>query len=488
MSGDLSAGFLSDILAHPEDDTPRLIYADWLEDQGQEARAEFIRVQIELARLDHWDARYVPLKLREWELLRTHKRAWLKELPSLKSCSWSEFRRGFMTGCHLHSLKKWQKIASACREAVPVEEIAVQWPHSAQEFQVLATLPRLRSLRFWGHFPNMRIIEELADSPVLSSLRSLHLTATSLTEEAFRTLISSPHLRGLKELHVGGNHLGNRGIAALTESGTPEALETLSLFETAGYGGYGEDLVIDEEGLRWLADWPGLDSVRKLDLSGNSLNRAGLRTLLGSRHCAGLKDLSLQLSLKSAQTVEAFGEATSALRLTTLHLGENVYLGPSGLRKLVQAESLSELKVLTLYECDLNQSAMTALAKGKFLAGLLRLNLSRNYNYLEGLSALLDAGPRSLQALQLMDNGLNDDGVEALARCPALDALQVLDLSFNDLGQGTAEALKDPPHLRSLRMLFLGMSGLDRKAKGSLTRSPLRKRLALLSYGDVVPL
>lgn len=45
------AAFIADILAHPEDDTPRVIYADWLDDQQSEPspRAEFIRVQCELA-------------------------------------------------------------------------------------------------------------------------------------------------------------------------------------------------------------------------------------------------------------------------------------------------------------------------------------------------------------------------------------------------------------------------------------------------------
>lgn len=38
--------FLADILAEPADDAPRLIYADWLEDQGRRERAEFIRLQI----------------------------------------------------------------------------------------------------------------------------------------------------------------------------------------------------------------------------------------------------------------------------------------------------------------------------------------------------------------------------------------------------------------------------------------------------------
>jgi len=42
--------FLRAILEAPDDDGPRLVYADWLEERGEEARAEFIRVQVELAR------------------------------------------------------------------------------------------------------------------------------------------------------------------------------------------------------------------------------------------------------------------------------------------------------------------------------------------------------------------------------------------------------------------------------------------------------
>ncbi len=42
--------FIKDILDNPADDTLRLIYADWLEENGEPERAEFIRVQIELAR------------------------------------------------------------------------------------------------------------------------------------------------------------------------------------------------------------------------------------------------------------------------------------------------------------------------------------------------------------------------------------------------------------------------------------------------------
>ncbi len=46
------AGFIAAILADPDADDVRLIYADWLEDHEQSERAEFIRVQVELAKFD----------------------------------------------------------------------------------------------------------------------------------------------------------------------------------------------------------------------------------------------------------------------------------------------------------------------------------------------------------------------------------------------------------------------------------------------------
>lgn len=43
--------FLQEILDNPANDAVRLIYADWLQENGQDERADFIRVQIEYAAL-----------------------------------------------------------------------------------------------------------------------------------------------------------------------------------------------------------------------------------------------------------------------------------------------------------------------------------------------------------------------------------------------------------------------------------------------------
>ena len=56
---DVAAALLHAIREAPEVDLPRLAYADWLDDVGRPERAEFIRVQVELARTGEGDPRYL---------------------------------------------------------------------------------------------------------------------------------------------------------------------------------------------------------------------------------------------------------------------------------------------------------------------------------------------------------------------------------------------------------------------------------------------
>jgi uncharacterized protein (TIGR02996 family) len=46
------AAFFRSMLDAPDDDATRLVYADWLEENGDAARGEFIRVQCERATLE----------------------------------------------------------------------------------------------------------------------------------------------------------------------------------------------------------------------------------------------------------------------------------------------------------------------------------------------------------------------------------------------------------------------------------------------------
>lgn len=48
------AALLAAVCAAPDDDLPRLVFADWCDEQGRHVRADFIRSQIELTRLEEW--------------------------------------------------------------------------------------------------------------------------------------------------------------------------------------------------------------------------------------------------------------------------------------------------------------------------------------------------------------------------------------------------------------------------------------------------
>src|SRR5262249_55046698 len=75
----LEQTFLADIQENPDDDTPRLVYADWLseqEDVAQRDRGEFIRVQCQLAKMTEDDPTRAPLSAREEELLARYQVEW----------------------------------------------------------------------------------------------------------------------------------------------------------------------------------------------------------------------------------------------------------------------------------------------------------------------------------------------------------------------------------------------------------------------------
>src|SRR5438874_2168580 len=83
------------ILARPDDDTPRLAYADALEDAGDPRRAAFVRAQVAAERLPEYDPARVRYEYVERPTL--FDPAWVHDLPELpQGLSWAQmpFRRG----------------------------------------------------------------------------------------------------------------------------------------------------------------------------------------------------------------------------------------------------------------------------------------------------------------------------------------------------------------------------------------------------------
>jgi uncharacterized protein (TIGR02996 family) len=113
---------LQSILDDPTADAPRLVYADWLEEHGEQARAELIRVQCEPARLPEGESRRAELEARERALLNAHENEWAAPLRGLVD-GW-EFRRGFVEEVWFFSEPTPERLQAVGRLA-PVPDVLV---------------------------------------------------------------------------------------------------------------------------------------------------------------------------------------------------------------------------------------------------------------------------------------------------------------------------------------------------------------------------
>jgi uncharacterized protein (TIGR02996 family) len=239
--------FLQDIREHPDDDTPRLVYADWLEEHGDRtraARAEFIRVQIALAGLDPDDERRPTLEARERQLRKKHERQWLGPLRQ-HLYDW-QFRRGFLYHIAISAPALWNERAA-------VEEV------------VLVQSLHLRDVH------DRRVMALLAEWPFLSQLHALDLSDNLFAAGVTAALVRSPHLSSLQTLCLNNNFLGVSEIHLLAELPELGGLTALELRHN--------NLTDAEADL--LGSSPYLAGLRLLDLRGNHISEPAQVRLRG---------------------------------------------------------------------------------------------------------------------------------------------------------------------------------------------------------------
>ena len=122
--------FLNDIINHPDDDTPRLIYADWLEEHGETdadiTRAEFIRLQCTLSKMQEENPEREKARLREEELLRQHKTAWEAHLPHTDGLEYT-FLRGMVERVRMVR-RHFRGRAKTIFDCAPIQELELVHP------------------------------------------------------------------------------------------------------------------------------------------------------------------------------------------------------------------------------------------------------------------------------------------------------------------------------------------------------------------------
>jgi uncharacterized protein (TIGR02996 family) len=232
---------------HPEEDTPRLMYADWLDEHGQPERADFVRNQVELARPGLSAAERFPLVKKNVYYLAHHVRGWKAELPRVDGVEWGDFNRGLIEEVQADS-----------------EDPVVR--HAKTIFAV----PGVHVLRL------RRLIDGRALAHVLrlDQLRALRMVGARADAVALLRLLVSPHLTRLQVLDLHGNRADD-AVAVILDGSRFADLVELWLGSNQ----------IGEAGARALADSRHLDRLRLIDLRGNALTaaRAALVRTFGSR-------------------------------------------------------------------------------------------------------------------------------------------------------------------------------------------------------------
>jgi uncharacterized protein (TIGR02996 family) len=186
--------FIQTIIASPDDDTPRLVYADWLDEQA-DPRGEFIRIQIELAKMAHDDPRRWDLELRQGRLMRWYGWQWWF-MPFDPSSVRPTFRRGFPEDFEL-SFSKLEAKFSTLFQVYPLFRFLTVYCNSQSQVPYmlgscnLSRLVRLE-LRFECFSDDARVSLNtcwaLVDSRQLQSLKHLGLLAESFDRTGEREL------------------------------------------------------------------------------------------------------------------------------------------------------------------------------------------------------------------------------------------------------------------------------------------------------------
>jgi uncharacterized protein (TIGR02996 family) len=435
----LDQGFFDDIVAHPDDDAPRLIYADWLQDNGQPHRAEFIRLQCRLATLGEHDPERLLLEEREEDLLLVHGGEWRGSLPAWLRNDPHSFQRGFVEWVNLTATKFLSK-GSDLFTVAPVREV------------------HLRA------FP--RKVAELATSPHLARVSTLDLGDALLTADQWQALAASPYLNDLEALTVG---LDSEGVRALADWPHLPRLRRLDL----------QGQVVTADAFAELARVP-LPALTELRLGDVTISAANLRLL--SQSAPNLTDLGLWygavlpdagIVLERADTfpaltsltmvgpriapeaVEALGRSPLAARLESLNLNHAPH-GLLALAGLARAGRPYRFRRLNLYDADVGATGADALASA-VLPELCWLNLGYNQFDADALRRVLSSPHLAgLRWLKLESSPLGDQGARVLAEATHLRGLTHLLLSYCSIGDAGAQALAAAPHFSGLRHLDLG--------------------------------
>lgn len=443
MSDD--APFLRSIEESPEDDAPRLIYADWLQERA-DPRADFIRAHCEMARRKSHTADWHELRLTCQQLLASYLSHVSRRTQLWKTAGQHllQLHRGFpvrvtAAADDLGRLDEWQRHvplsslvihseSGAAPEAQSgvgeaalqrLSDLAMDAPSSAQIFQCL---PKLQSLAAVESSGQGSLATALSQSTLPDQLRSLDLLGT-LAESSERVVVEFSQLRRLS-VGEAANRCSLQIVAPKLQSLAlgnvdMQMLETLPLEQLQALGLMSKF----SHSLETLSQRGAFENLRSLKLAG--VNLATIRHLLSNDWAKSLEGFSLWIQEGLQQNIlgTALLESLPEGRLQHVR-GRN--WGPHEFSALLQQNHPLESLILTNSNFDPGVVHLP-FAMGRLAKTLLRLE----FRYCRLGEKLAQAvGECSFEQLTALSvSGCDLPGIERLLATESFPNLRQLELA-----------------------------------------------------------
>jgi uncharacterized protein (TIGR02996 family) len=408
--------FIAAIAAAPDDDLPRLVFADWLDENGDPDRAEFIRLQIATYR----ESEQFPPHLDEAkfdrirELFEANGEAWLRPVYDPLQVALPRIGRPEPAGDATTLLGRLAR--GVTRVFAPL----------------IAGVQQINPFVDRAHYySRMVFVSHAGVAPPVQN--------TDISRGFVHTLVLNPARLPAS--------------ASLADAMTAEPITALTL-------NLNSDVRIWERvrgpHLRRL-HMLGLTFLPSDGAAGNF--RPIADGVLRSEHLAGLNELALLASFNyvggelrppdALGVIETLRHASFRTRLRALRLNQI----PGTAQFLADPGADLDLRELTLDPPEGEALVSESLLRGPFRERLAKLSLTS----LTSGGAELAAGPPwpCLEALRLTSNGLGNAGAVAMADSTAFPAVRALWLTENEIGDDGARALTRSPWVRKLRQLNL---------------------------------
>jgi len=465
---------LDAVIAEPANDAVRLIFADWLEENDQPTRAEFIRVQIEAEQQQHGSAARAELEGRGHELLAENWCAWWA--PVCAAIGWrtpilpSRTRLGrIVQATGLNRAGSPFKLEQPCW---------VQPPYSPWQIHLA---PWAAQLFDWSGFNGAGFRQGFPESirvsgggpatgewgrrwATVSPIRNLELTDfTGAVWDEF----DGPHLAGITACSL--RNFAQDGVERFAASSHIKNIDTFELspatswhvrfFRQEWFRRLQSLTVVlrENEDAAALADQPLVNmTTLTVELAGSTGPDDRLQRLAASPHLRGLRDLRIVASRDPV----ALRELRNISHLPRIDDFHPIVAAPAwrGLRRLTITSRVEAAGIRSLTEWanlpDLEELRFTTPPR------------IHGADYLEGRR--VEPHRDETGAHQSLDA----EGLRLLAASPLLKQLRLLQIPVNGRVNDEVIAFADAVIPTRLEMLCIETNGIDWRWK-----KPVRKRL-----------